>query len=66
VNFADIAFYENLPILFMFAWNAPGKRQIKNYSLALFDTPNKILKYYNKGKKREEYIFPIIKPKVPE
>jgi site-specific recombinase XerD len=42
------------------------KKTGKFYSLALFDKPLKILKYYLKGKKKDDYIFPIIERSEPE
>jgi len=41
------------------------KKTGKFYSLALFDKPNKILDYYLKGKRKEDYIFPIIERSEP-
>ena len=38
----------------------------KNYSLALYDKPQKILNYYLKRKKKDDYIFSIIKREDPE
>jgi len=42
------------------------KKTGKFYSLALFDKPKEILNYYLKGKKKEDYIFPIIERSEPE
>jgi site-specific recombinase XerD len=42
------------------------KKTGKFYSLALFDKPKEILNFYLKGKKKEDYIFPIIERSEPE
>ena len=42
------------------------KKTGKFYSLALFDKPQEILNYYIKGKKKDDYIFPIIERTEPE
>ncbi|MEZ5082656.1 MAG: site-specific integrase [Bacteroidales bacterium] len=42
------------------------KKTGKFYSLALFDKPQEILNHYLNGKKKEDYIFPIIKRSEPE
>ncbi|MEZ5149150.1 MAG: site-specific integrase [Bacteroidales bacterium] len=42
------------------------KKTGKFYSLALFDKAHDILNYYLKGKKKDEYIFPIIERTDPE
>lgn len=41
------------------------KKTGKFYSLALFEKPKEILDYYLKGKKKDEYIFPIIERSEP-
>jgi len=65
LNFADIAFIKPSNII-NGRLEYTRKKTNKNYSLALFDKPQKILDHYKKGKKKDEYIFPIIKREDPE
>ena len=65
LNFSDIAFIK--PSNFINGrLEYIRKKTNKNYTLALFDKPQKILDYYQKGKKKNEYIFPIINREDPE
>jgi integrase len=65
LNFSDIAFIKPTNII-NGRLEYIRKKTNKNYSLALFDKPQKILDYYKKGKEKDEYIFPIIKREDPE
>jgi len=65
LNFADIAFIKPSNII-KGRLEYTRKKTNKNYSLALFDKPQKILDYYKKGKNKDEYIFPIIIREDPE
>ncbi|MEZ5082464.1 MAG: tyrosine-type recombinase/integrase [Bacteroidales bacterium] len=65
LNFADMAHIKPSNII-NDRLEYSRKKTNKNYSLALFDKPQKILEYYSKGKKKDEYIFPIINREDPE
>ncbi len=59
LNFTDMAYLKKSNIINE-RLEYTRKKTKKFYSLALFDKPNQILKYYLKGKKANDYIFPII------
>ena len=65
INFADMAHLKPANII-NGRLEYSRLKTSRNYSLALFDKPQAILDYYMKGKKKNEYIFPIIKRDDPE